>query len=189
MMEVPFACGQSFPVSQAHNVGSHLHTDVWAWDFRMPEGIPITAAKDGVVRLARGDSSVGGCDESFAVDANYVVLSHANNYETQYLHLSQVLVKPGDWVKAGQLLGYSGATGWSCGAHLHFKVTQASGPGWNNDSVPAKFIGYGDPQVNAVVKARGCESKPVQVAGKPPSGSVQRASVLVTPAVVQRRTR
>src|ERR687887_203078 len=57
---VPFGCGLAFEVSQAHNTGSHLNNDVYAWDFRMPEGVPIVAARGGVVRMARGDSTVGG---------------------------------------------------------------------------------------------------------------------------------
>src|SRR5678815_3351767 len=86
---VPFGCGLSFPVSQAHDVGSHLQHDTWAWDFRMPEGTPVVSAYDGVVRLARGDSSTGGCDARFAPFANYVVVDHENGLETQYLHFSK----------------------------------------------------------------------------------------------------
>src|SRR6476469_7815444 len=100
---VPFGCGLAFPVSQAHEVGSHLQHDTWAWDFRMPEGTPVVSAYEGVVRLARGDSSTGGCDARFAPFANYVVVDHENGLETQYLHFSKVVVKPGDRVKAGDL--------------------------------------------------------------------------------------
>lgn len=188
-MEVPFGCGERFPVSQAHNVGSHQHSDVWAWDFRMPEGTPVTAARDGVVRLARGDSQTGGCDESFAFDANYVVLSHPGGYETQYLHFSQVVVKPGDQVKAGDLLGYSGATGWACGAHLHFKVTRNSGSSWNNESIPARFVRYGDPQVDTVLAARACPARPnplqMQMAKAQPAPAEKSSKALVVaPAAV-----
>src|SRR5438552_18035661 len=87
--KVPFGCGLTCPVSQAHDVGSHLQHDTWAWDFRMPEGTPVVAAYDGVVRLARGDSSAGGCDARFAPYANYVVVDHQNGLETQYLHFSK----------------------------------------------------------------------------------------------------
>lgn len=161
---VPFGCGLSFPVSQAHQVGSHLQHDTWAWDFRMPEGTPVVSAYEGVVRLARGDSATGGCEPRFAPFANYVVVDHKNGLETQYLHFSKVVVKPGDRVKAGDLLGYSGRTGWACGAHLHFKVARAEGPGWNNPSVRARIAGHGDPQVNAEVIAPACQTPAVQVA-------------------------
>src|SRR5262249_29059018 len=148
---IPFGCGYAFPVSQTHNTGSHLQNDVWAWDFRMPEGTPVVAARDGVVRLARGDSKDGGCDPRFAPLANYVVVDHGHGMETQYLHFSQVAVKPGDIVKAGDLLGYSGKTGWACGAHLHFKVAHVVAAGWNNPSVPAALDGYGDPTLESLV--------------------------------------
>lgn len=158
---VPFGCGLSFPVSQAHDTGSHKNTDVWAWDFKMPEGVPITAAADGVVRLARGDSTVGGCGEEFAAYSNYIVLQHKDNYETQYLHFQSIVVKPGQKVKAGELIGYAGKTGWACGSHLHFKVTRATGRGWNNESIPARFAGYGDPQAHTLVTAPVCENPKV----------------------------
>lgn len=154
---VPFACGASFPVSQGHATGSHLHYDTHAWDFRMPEGTPITAARDGVVRLARGDSRIGGCSPSMAAHTNYVVLQHDGDLETQYLHFSRVVVKPGDQVKAGELIGYSGNTGWSCGPHLHFKVAQRKGNGWNNPSRPALLAGFGDPVRGTLVSAPSCD--------------------------------
>ena len=157
---VPFACGHSFVVSQAHATGSHLLNDTWAWDFRMPSGVPIVAAGEGTVRLARGDSTKGGCDPSFAPEANYVVISHPNGLETQYLHLETVVVAAGENVKAGDLLGYSGKTGWACGSHLHFKAARADGSAWNNPSVPARIKGYGDPNVDSWVASPQCAQAP-----------------------------
>jgi murein DD-endopeptidase MepM/ murein hydrolase activator NlpD len=157
LVSVPFGCGLAFPVSQAHNTGSHVQFDRWAWDFRMPAGTPVLAALDGTVRLARGDSTDGGCDPQFAPKANYVVLEHGQGLETQYLHLQKVVVTPGARVKAGDLLGYSGSTGWACGAHLHFKVTQRENDGWNNPSIPAVLAGYGDPGVDTVIRAPACQ--------------------------------
>jgi murein DD-endopeptidase MepM/ murein hydrolase activator NlpD len=142
---VPFACGRIYPVSQGHDTGSHKYNDTYAWDFRMPDGTPVVAAREGVVRMARGDSTEGGCDEKFAPMANYVVVSHGDGMETQYLHFSAVVVTAGEHVKQGQLLGFSGSTGWACGAHLHFKVAKEASRGWNNPSVPARLEGYGDP--------------------------------------------
>lgn len=158
-VDVPFACGRAYPVSQGHQMGSHLQNDAFAWDFRMPEGTPVVAAADGVVRRARGDSTRGGCDMRFARDANYVVVAHRGGIETQYLHFVRVVVKPGDRVKKGDLLGYSGATGWACGAHLHFKVARSLGPGWNNPSVPALLADYGDPTLGDVIAAPACTAE------------------------------
>lgn len=154
---VPFACGRAFTVSQAHDAGSHRHNDTYAWDFQMPEGEPIVAAMDGVVRLTRGDSRRGGCDARYANEANYVVIAHANGLETQYLHFSRVVVSPGDPVNAGDLIGYSGMTGWACGAHLHFKVARTlHDDGWNNPSILAHLAGFGDPSVGVTVRSMGC---------------------------------
>jgi murein DD-endopeptidase MepM/ murein hydrolase activator NlpD len=160
---IPFACDLQFEVSQAHETGSHLGNDTWAWDFRMPAGVPIVAAKDGVVRMARGDSTVGGCDAKFAADANYVVIDHGDGFETQYLHFTSVVVQAGQQVKAGELLGYSGATGWACGSHLHFKVAKRVHNGWNNPSVPARIEGYGDPQPETVIHAPACSARKPEV--------------------------
>jgi murein DD-endopeptidase MepM/ murein hydrolase activator NlpD len=160
-VEVPFGCGLAFPVSQTHNIGSHVQNDSWAWDFRMPVGTPVVAAMSGVVRMARGDSTTGGCDPSHAAEANYVVIDGPKGYETQYLHFSKVVVKAGDEVQAGQLLGYSGETGWACGAHLHFKVARPVTRGWNNPSVPARLDGYGDPTLESIVASPAC--KPSEV--------------------------
>ncbi|MBI3182790.1 MAG: M23 family metallopeptidase [Myxococcales bacterium] len=156
LASVPFACGRSFVVSQAHQVGSHRSHDEFAWDFRMPEGEPIVAAMPGVVRLARGDSIIGGCDAAFAREANFVVISHDGGIETQYLHFSKVVVKPAEAVQQGQLIGYSGRTGWACGSHLHFKVARAESPSWNNRSIPARIEGHGDPGFGVRVDAPPC---------------------------------
>lgn len=168
---VPFACGHAYPVSQGHDTGSHLMNDTWAWDFRMPSGVPITAALPGTVRLARGDSYKGGCDSSFAPDSNYVVVAHDSGLETQYLHFETVTVRAGEKVKAGDILGYSGKTGWACGSHLHFKLARSDGPGWNNPSVRARIKGYGDPSLEMVVKAAACNAPGNAIAAHPPAPS------------------
>ncbi|QRN98383.1 M23 family metallopeptidase [Archangium violaceum] len=183
-MGVPFACGRVFPVSQGHDTGSHLQNDTYAWDFRMPIGTPIVAAQDGVVRMARGDSNQGACDPKMAQYANYIVISHEGGVETQYLHFSAVVVKPGDKVRKGQLIGYSGNTGWSCGPHLHFKVAQTRGNGWNNPSVPALIAGYGDPVRDTLIAAPACGNTgdmPVMAANDAARGSEPLAPASASP--------
>lgn len=179
---VPFACGRIYPVSQGHDTGSHKYNDTHAWDFRMPEGTPIVAARDGTVRMARGDSTEGGCDEKFASKANYVVVSHGDGLETQYLHFSAVVVKPGERVKQGQLLGFSGATGWSCGPHLHFKVAKETGRGWNNPSVPARIAGYGDPVRDTRVAAPVCRDSQDNMVATKELARTGEAVVSLSPA-------
>src|SRR5215471_17648114 len=175
---VPFGCGMSFPVSQVHNVGSHVGNDSWAWDFRRPEGTPVVAALDGVVRLARGDSDEGGCDPSMARKANYVVIESEGGLELQYLHFSSVSVTAGQRVHRGELLGYSGKTGWACGAHLHFKVATPVSAGWNNPSMEARLQGYGDPVLESWVSSPPCTA-PLEVASHQPPPAVRQGDPVV----------
>src|SRR5262249_10708943 len=177
---VPFGCGMSFPVSQVHNIGSHVVHDTWAWDFRMPEGTPVVAALEGMVRLARGDSDEGGCDPAMARKANYVVIESPGNIETQYLHFSVVTVVPGQHVRRGELLGYSGKTGWACGAHLHFKVATPVSAGWNNPSVEAHLQGYGDPVLESWVSSSPCTA-PLEVAAHQPPPAVRQGDPVAQP--------
>jgi hypothetical protein len=158
---IPFGCGLTFPVSQTHNTGSHVENDSWAWDFRMPVGTPVVAATDGTVRMARGDQDKGACDAAYAGFANYVVIDTPEGLETQYLHFSRVVVKAGEVVHRGDLIGYSGETGWACGAHLHFKVAVPKTGGWNNPSIPARLDGYGDPKVETLISAPTCKAPEV----------------------------
>ncbi len=53
---------------------------------------------------------------------NHVIINHGNGYQSLYAHLSNVYVKRGDQVSAGQSIGQMGSTGRSTGIHLHFEV-------------------------------------------------------------------
>ncbi len=81
-------------------------------DILLRTGDPVKACFPGVVRIAR---SMGGY-------GNVVVLRHENGLETVYGHMSKILVKPLQIVKAGDVLGLGGSTGRSTGPHLHFEV-------------------------------------------------------------------
>lgn len=82
-------------------------------DVRLNTGDSVSAAFDGVVRMANYDRYGYG---------HYVLLRHYNGVETLYGHLSKRLVTVGQEVKAGDLLGLGGSTGRSTGPHLHFEV-------------------------------------------------------------------
>jgi len=102
-----------------------LHAGI---DFAMPSGTPIHAAAAGTVVKA-GDAGDGY--------GNSVFIDHANGYLTHYAHQSRLIVSVGDKVKAGQVIGYEGATGDATGPHLHFEVHK--GAMWNQID-PAPFL-------------------------------------------------
>ena len=87
------------------------HTGV---DLPLDTGDSVRVAFDGVVRLSSG-SRTGGY-------GNLIVVRHSNGLETYYGHLSKRLVKPGEPVKAGEVIGLGGSTGRSTGPHLHFET-------------------------------------------------------------------
>jgi murein DD-endopeptidase MepM/ murein hydrolase activator NlpD len=81
-------------------------------DFRAKEGTEVYAMNRGVVRLAK----------EMTVYGNTVVVDHGFGLLTYYMHLSKLLVNEGQLVLPGQIIGLSGATGFSTGPHLHISV-------------------------------------------------------------------
>jgi len=88
-------------------------------DFGIPIGTPVFAAEDGrVVAVDNNDRSYW---QKYQY-GQYILIEHQNNLSTLYAHLSVVDVKKGDVVRRGDLIGYSGNSGYSTGPHLHFGV-------------------------------------------------------------------
>ncbi len=88
---------------------SHLGLDITA-----PQGANIYASGSGVVTMAQGGWNYGY--------GNVIQIDHGNGYVTVYAHLSQILVSPCEIVGQGAVIGLSGNSGNSFGAHLHFEV-------------------------------------------------------------------
>ena len=84
-----------------------------AVDIGVPVGTSVYATADGVVEDTGYDNNGGG---------NYINIKHANGVITQYLHLSEILVKRGQSVNACQKIAHSGNTGSSSGPHLDYRV-------------------------------------------------------------------
>lgn len=82
-------------------------------DFNGDTGDPILAATDG--RVTYAEFNYGGY-------GNLIMILRNDGTETRYAHLSKILVKDGERVKAGELIGRMGSTGDSSGSHLHFEV-------------------------------------------------------------------
>jgi murein DD-endopeptidase MepM/ murein hydrolase activator NlpD len=100
----------TFWFEPAYGGYAHFHTGI---DLVEPFGSPVYAADDGVVALVGRSSSGYG---------NYVVIAHSGGWDTLYGHLSTSLVKVGQLVTQGQVVGLEGSTGNSTGAHVHFEL-------------------------------------------------------------------
>lgn len=85
-------------------------------------GTPVLSAKGGIVRHAGHKKGNG----------NYVVVSHLFGYRTYYCHLSEIAIKEGYFVKAGDVIGYVGKTGnanyRAMHSHLHFEIYKDAVP-------------------------------------------------------------
>jgi murein DD-endopeptidase MepM/ murein hydrolase activator NlpD len=138
----PIAPNQSFEVSQGFN-GAFSHTEKasqYAVDLSMPEGSPVFAARDGIVMSVDNDFYKNGTDKELLSRANGIRIVHDDGSMAFYGHLAleKAQVYPGLKVKAGDLIGYSGNTGFSTGPHLHFVVQYNSGMALK--SIPFTFL-------------------------------------------------
>ncbi|MDR2458971.1 MAG: M23 family metallopeptidase, partial [Holosporales bacterium] len=86
-----------------------LHTGV---DLSAVVGTPVRAAASGVIMVATYCAGYG----------KYVNVRHNSMTSTAYGHLSRIVVRSGQHVSRGQILGYSGMSGYCRGAHLHYEV-------------------------------------------------------------------
>lgn len=94
-----------------------------AVDFGAPSGTPVEAALSGTVTDTGNTDAVPGC-YSFG---KWALIQHANGLSTLYAHLSSIQVSAGKSVSTGDVIGYSGMTGYATGPHLHFAVYASQG--------------------------------------------------------------
>ena len=91
-------------------------------------GTPYVAPADGVVILA--------AERPFSLEGNLLMIDHGMGLNSAFLHSSQILVKEGDHVKQGQVIGRIGMTGRATGPHLHWSIK------WNDARLdPILFTG------------------------------------------------
>lgn len=96
---------------------SPFHTGI---DYACPLGTPILASGDGVIRFNGMDTTGYG---------NCVIIEHDVSHATLYAHLNTTAFYiPGTKVKQGDVIGWSGTTGYSTGPHLHFEARKQ----WND---------------------------------------------------------
>lgn len=98
-------------------------------DFTAPQGTPIYATANGVVKEA--EYNTGGF-------GNMVLVDHGFGYETLYGHMYRVKTKKGSAVKRGEVIGYVGSTGKSTGPHCHYEVHK------NGEPVDPVYYFYND---------------------------------------------
>lgn len=103
----------------ARPVGGWISTLYWGYyghtglDLANGQGTPIVAATSGTVTFSGWKDNYGG---------NMVYINHDGGVQTRYAHMVSTAVGYGQWVSAGQVIGYVGSTGNSSGPHLHFEV-------------------------------------------------------------------
>jgi len=110
-----------------HTYDGHTGTDLSIRSFReMDFGVPVYAVADGIVSLTQNEFNDRNTE--WAPDlgplVNGAIISHNDSVATRYLHFrkNSVVVEEGEEVKAGDLLGYVGSSGFSTNPHLHFDV-------------------------------------------------------------------
>ncbi len=147
LYRVPWPDGLSFMFTQApggritsHFTKSTLH----AVDIAMPIGVPVLAARAGVVETIEADHRAGPEVEPLSYEGNFVRVRHGDGTAAIYAHLKQhgVAVAVDEAVQAGKVLGYSGATGDVEQPQLHFALVRVekNSAGWREEiSIPVTF--------------------------------------------------
>jgi len=92
-----------------------MHTGV---DISSPMGTPVHCAADGIVAYSEYNAGYG----------RMVIVDHGNGMTTRYAHLSKFEVIPGQEIRRGEIVGYSGASGRVTSPHLHFEVRLGGSP-------------------------------------------------------------
>lgn len=144
-----------------HARGSRAHA---GWDLKANIGTPVHAVGPGTVTLVR--SQVRG----YGTIVQLKFLRGSTHYWALYAHLARVVVRPGDVVTDGAMVGYTGNTGNALGQppHLHFEVAMDSSlsKGRSNQIDPAGVLGdflRDNPAGSAIVVERSYPSPPITI--------------------------
>ncbi len=100
-------------VKGVRQISSHIAIDIGT-----PMKTKIVSSHDGEVTLSRWQDA-SNHNKGYG---QYIIIKHANGYETLYAHMEELHVKVGDKVERGQVIGLSGTTGNSQGPHLHYEI-------------------------------------------------------------------
>jgi murein DD-endopeptidase MepM/ murein hydrolase activator NlpD len=125
---------------------SHTGRAQYAIDFGTPIGTPVYAMRSGKVTVIKDGFPDTGGGESNANRVNYVMIQYSDGFRSSYLHLqrgfsSRTGIRIGQEVQTGQLIGYSGNSGWSTNPHLHVEVHRVNPNGTAGQTVPFRIEG------------------------------------------------
>jgi len=128
---LPYPVGKDYRISQTYCYEGGGHSDTLAYDFEMPIGADVIAARSGEVIRVRDDlpDDASGQDPG---DNNEVFVRHDDGTAALYIHVQQggVAVQVGERVSAGQRIAASGNAGFTGGLpHLHFEVRRLDDTG------------------------------------------------------------
>jgi Peptidase family M23 len=125
---LPYATGDKHLLIQAYN-SKMSHKSELSLDFKMKIGSPVCAARAGLVVAIKKDSEVGGLKDEYLSKGNHIIILHNDGSRAMYWHFNKdgVVVNVDDTVEKGQLIGYSGNTGYTAFPHLHFQVEDKNG--------------------------------------------------------------
>jgi murein DD-endopeptidase MepM/ murein hydrolase activator NlpD len=153
LYRLPWPEGLAFKFTQAPGgrITSHISVEnLHAVDIAMPEGTPVLAAREGVVEATESRHAASPEEDPATEYGNIVRVRHEDGTVALYGHLRHagVAVQPGERVKAGTLLGLSGASGDTLAAQLHFGVARIERRDGREDAVSVPFRFYvGNPPI------------------------------------------
>jgi murein DD-endopeptidase MepM/ murein hydrolase activator NlpD len=110
--------GKTVDAKRLYSSGTHNGVD-----FRASRGTGVKAVMNGVVKGTGNTDAQKGCYSY----GKWVLIDHPNGLSTLYAHLDLIKVSAGEQVSTGQIIGYSGQTGYSTGPHLHLTVYASQG--------------------------------------------------------------
>lgn len=152
---LPYPAGKAYKLIQGYH-GRHSHntpSSEYAYDFKMPEGSMVTAVRGGAVGYVKDDSKKGGSHKKFMGRGNFIMICHDDGTLAVYAHLKykSALVNIGEHVFAGEVIGFSGNTGYTTGPHLHFAVLAG------DRSIPIRFRNLPDTLIEGRFYRQGFE--------------------------------
>ena len=157
-LRLPFSDGEQYRCSQDYAGISHTGFEV---DFALPEGTTVVAAASGTVDLVDNYQGLdcrnnNGCGlQGNDTLGRFVRIRHTGksgkSWTSTYAHLSSRSVGNGAIVTAGQVIGRSGNTGWSTGAHLHLHMRDSNGLGVRPVPMAGIEVGSGTRVINDFV--------------------------------------